>query len=145
MRVCGNCKFYHQIVDRLDTYYGCNNYIQSMDANECKHYEEKTEQSVTKLEREQKPLDPVPLTKEILKTNGFADYNKVMQYCFYEDGIPYSLILRETLNEDWEPDGWGIEIGGILSVIKYVHELQCLLRIVGLNELADNFKKYVVD
>lgn len=92
-----------------------------------------------KQERGQEPLYPILLTKEMLKANGFADYNKVMQYCFNEDGNTYTLTLKEAYNEDWEQNCWGVEIGGVLSIITYVHELQSLLRLAGLNELAGNF------
>lgn len=74
---------------------------------------------------------PIPITYEILKKNGWKD----AEYCCeYEDGksiIQCGLpIMRGRIN--------GIVIEHFKC--KYVHQYQHLLRICGLNELADNFK-----
>lgn len=76
-------------------------------------------------------LAPIPITPEILKENGFINGE------FY----------AESLIEDWQimsdcihlaarsERGWCIDIP-----CRYVHELQRVLRCVGLFELANNFK-----
>ena len=74
---------------------------------------------------------PIPLTPEILEKNGW----KETQYWHeYQDGkntiqcrLPY-MVGRIN----------GIEIGRFKC--KYVHQYQHLLRLCGLNELANNFK-----
>ena len=84
-------------------------------------------------------VEPVPLTKDILKVNGFVG-DRVMEYRFEEDGETYNVYLKEMYNDKGEQDSWGTNVGGVLpSIIMYVHELQHLLKLVGLNEKADNF------
>lgn len=82
-------------------------------------------------------VNPIPLTEEILKANGFG----FGRTC-YKD---YTLSLRkEYLYKD---SRIGLRIKSIYFVcdlvnipLSYVHELQHALRLCGLNELADNFK-----
>lgn len=77
-------------------------------------------------------LSPIPLTEEMLMLNGFEKYpwdNSAVQFVFldeealmhYGDGI---FCYKENTN----------------IKIKYVHELQHLLRLCGLSGLANNFK-----
>ena len=76
-------------------------------------------------------VKPAPLTPEILEKNGW----KETQYCHeYQDG-------KNTI-QCWLPDMRG-RINGIeIEHFKceYVHQYQHLLRICGLDEIADNFK-----
>lgn len=77
-------------------------------------------------------LEPIPLTEEILKLNGF--------------------IHKETMDEWWHEEYdpvWGMRLSDFeltdefkfgRAKITYVHELQHALRLCGLNDLADNFK-----
>ena len=75
--------------------------------------------------------EPIPLTTKILEKNGW----KYTTYCHeYQDGkntiqcrLPYML---GRIN--------GIDIERFKC--KYVHQYQHLLRLCGLNELANNFK-----
>lgn len=76
-------------------------------------------------------IRPIPLTPEILEKNGW----KETQYCHeYQDGkntIQCCLPdMRGIINE--------IEIKHFKC--EYVHQYQHLLRLCGLDELADNFK-----
>lgn len=85
-------------------------------------------------------FDPIVLTPEILELNGFVG-DRVKEYRFEEDGIKYAFYLKEAFNTDNVQDGWMTNICGVLpSVVKYVHELQHLLKHAGLNDLAKNFK-----
>ena len=76
-------------------------------------------------------IRPIPLTHEILEKNGW----KETQYWHeYQDG---NTIIQCSLHKIW----------GIINEIEiehfkceYVHQLQHLLRLCGLDELADNFK-----
>ena len=84
-------------------------------------------------------VEPVPLTKDILKVNGFTG-DRVMEYRFEEDGEQYSLYLKEMYNDKGEQDAWGTNVGGVLpSIVMYVHELQHLLKLAGLEDKASNF------
>ena len=74
---------------------------------------------------------PIPLTSEILEKNG----RKETEYWHeYKDD---NTIIQYSLSNIW----------GIINEIEiehfkceYVHQLQHLFRLCGLNELADNFK-----
>ena len=75
--------------------------------------------------------EPIEITEDILKENGW----KVAEYYLeYQDGksiIQCGLpIMRGRIN--------GIVIEHFKC--EYVHQYQHLLRLCGLNELADNFK-----
>ena len=75
--------------------------------------------------------EPIPLTYEILKKNGWEDAEFC---CEYQDGntsIQAHLPdMRGRIN--------GVEIEYFQC--EYVHQYQHLLRLCGLDELADNFK-----
>lgn len=74
---------------------------------------------------------PIEITIELLKANGWKDAEF---WCEYQDGnntIQYCPPdMRGKIN--------GIEIEHFKC--EYVHEYQHLLRLCGLDELADNFK-----
>lgn len=76
-------------------------------------------------------LEGVPLTYEILKKNGWKDAEF---WCEYQEGnnsIQACLPdMRGRIN--------GIEVEHFRC--EYVHQYQHLLRLCGLDELADNFK-----
>lgn len=74
--------------------------------------------------------EPILLTSEILKKNGWKHSNRLM-------------IIRIDDNNFY----WSEELGGVLYKnqynmcdCKYVHNLQHALRLCELNKLADNFK-----
>ena len=74
---------------------------------------------------------PIPLTPEILEKNGWKETEYWHEY---KDG---NTIIQYSLSNIW----------GIINEIEiehfkceYVHQLQHLLRLCGLDELADNFK-----
>ena len=90
--------------------------------------------------------EPIPLTAEILKANGFVydgkyeDYSLLykMSYTIYIGHDLDTISVNKYIDT---PDGR--EVGNILSMshnIPYVHELQHVLRLCGLSEMADNFK-----
>ena len=79
-------------------------------------------------------VDPVPLTEELLRTNawsydegqgGWIDY-RVLNMC----GVPHS-ISSEKGEKFFFDDS---------IPISFIHELQHCLRLVGQNDLANNFK-----
>ena len=74
---------------------------------------------------------PIPLTPEILEKNGWKETEYWHEY---EDG---NTIIQYSLSNIWGIIN-GIEIEHFKC--EYVHQLQHLLRLCGLDELANNFK-----
>ena len=74
---------------------------------------------------------PIILTPEILEKNGWKD-----------DGLWYEYQDGTNTIQSCLPDMRGIINGIEIKEFqcKYVHQHQHLLRLCGLNELADNFK-----
>ena len=92
---------------------------------------------------------PITLTPEILKKNGFYDISYQRYFkTLYSNGcfdITLSLVYREIevskiscAGTDCEEEEYGSSIA--LGNDICVHTLQHTLRLCGLNELADNFK-----
>ena len=76
-------------------------------------------------------IKPIPLTCEILKKNGWKDAEFWCEYQKGNNSIQACLPdMRGRIN--------GIEIEHFKC--EYVYQYQHLLRLCGLNELADNFK-----
>ena len=91
----------------------------------------------------------IPLTPEILEKNGFYNRNTEWYYKrFLSNGcfdIATSLVYREIevskvcgVGTDCEEVDYGSEI--VFGNNICVHQLQHVLRLCGLNDLADNFK-----
>mgnify|MGYP003415568463 CR=1 FL=1 len=76
-------------------------------------------------------IRPIPITPEILEKNGWKETEYWHEY---EDG---NTIIQYSLSNIWGIIN-GIEIEHFKC--EYVHQLQHLLRLCGLDELADNFK-----
>lgn len=77
--------------------------------------------------------EPIPLTEEILKANGWKWRSKGCirsMRLFDEEGHSIMTLTYGKL----------MSIGGHEIEIEYVHQLQQALRLCGLTELADNFK-----
>ena len=76
-------------------------------------------------------FEPVPLTPEILEKNGWKN-----------DGLWYEYIDDKATIKSCLPDMRGIINGVEIKEFqcKYVHQYQHLLRLCGLDELANNFK-----
>ena len=81
-------------------------------------------------DNEYKP-QPIPLTPEILEKNGWKETQYWHEYQDGKSTIQCCLPdMRGRIN--------GIEIEHFKC--EYIHQYQHLLRLCGLNELADNFK-----
>jgi hypothetical protein len=96
-------------------------------------------------------LKPILLTAEILEKNGlkyevdYGGYHRSILGSHSKDNEPLICV-------QWNPQGeisqWEVsnKSGILTGVVAYgytaiaVHELQHILRMVGLNDLADNFK-----
>ena len=77
-------------------------------------------------------IEPIPLTEEILKANGFEKNDNVQGWQYPNDRVIFCL---EELSNVFIWNGVYNDI-----CIEHVHILQHVLRLCGLNELADNFK-----
>ena len=76
-------------------------------------------------------IEGIPITPEILEKNGWKEAEYWHEYQDGENIIQCCLPdMRGRIN--------GIEIENFKC--EYVHQYQHLLRLCGLNELADNFK-----
>lgn len=75
-------------------------------------------------------IEPIPLTEEILEKNGWC-YDSELNNWWHE-GVEFLI---------WHDEKIGFYCCNITTItLNEVHRLQHLLRLCGLNELADNFK-----
>lgn len=82
---------------------------------------------------DERKLEPIPITAEILKANGFENYKDIGSLSYYKntDKLLKFEFYGKTL-EDYS--------GSRIIEIGCVHEFQHALRLMGLNDMADNFK-----
>ena len=81
-------------------------------------------------------LNPIPLTKEMLEPNNIMEYKDEGCHSFIYKIDKYPML--EIF--DWKHMGLRVEFDNTFKELKYVHELQHILRLIGLTELANNFK-----
>ena len=74
-------------------------------------------------------LDPIPLTQEILKKNGFEYYHKNFASTDYDS--PFKLEMVEWPDENGNGGLWLIR--GLLK-IRFVHELQNVIRLCEIDK-----------
>ena len=101
--------------------------------------------------------EPIPLTPEILEKNGFSPdtfltaewerkvYFKEFPGCVVEPADSGKYIFGTTkywskTYSDGCPIDWGTMYESRIYNLQYVHTFQQALRVVGLSEIADNFK-----
>ncbi len=88
-------------------------------------------------------LHPIHVTKEILEANGFIKSGYTCRCCHnladfdnhaqLDYNLKFSTFeIKRMKNREWTAK--------IYIDAHYVHELQHLLRVAGLNDMADNFK-----
>ena len=99
----------------------------------------------------------IPITLEILKKNGFdpetfltAEWGRKVYFkefpgCVVEPADSGKYIFGTTkywskTYSDGSPIDWGTIYESRIYNLQYVHTLQHALRLVGLSEIADNFK-----
>lgn len=83
-------------------------------------------------------VEPLPLTEEIVKINNLSYSRKAFEYDEWEITITknptcFTVDIAHTID-----DGYDYSLD--CFPIRYVHELQHILRLCGLRDLADNFK-----
>ena len=83
-------------------------------------------------------VKPIPLTPEILEKNGFIKVNSQRYDYGYPDTDCYVKVnpKKNMIHVN------GRNANSNLYSHSFVHELQRVLRLCGLDELADNFKVY---
>lgn len=101
------------------------------------------------------PLEPIPLTPEIIEANNLCLGRNVFKHNFgpFEDDTIIDIRRNVIMFDDIEnKEFWVLHLrnkecncfeGGVISMnlnLLYVHQFQHALRVVGLTELADNFK-----
>ena len=80
-------------------------------------------------------VEPIPLTDDILKRNGFDCTDpEVKQYHFVEEGERYHFSLRQMYNRKKEKDGYSFYAFNVLSLVINVHELQHAFRVCGIEK-----------
>lgn len=87
-------------------------------------------------------IEPIPLTPEILEKNGFEHrrYEDAEYYCLADDYFDITVgVLSDSI---WlaRYDCTEMEMPFEQVACSYVHQLQHFLRLVAMDELADNFK-----
>ena len=91
---------------------------------------------------------PIEITRELLEANGweehsyYSSFHNLSKYFFMKDKNGNHLELKHgtlAIWNDHEPDNDGV-YSDIVIPIKYVHQLQQVLRLAGMTELANNFK-----
>lgn len=81
---------------------------------------------------------PIPLTKEIMFANGFESYGCKGALSHIDDKqLHVYYDIDHFDGTDWIVKEWSV-VG--IAGIKYVHEYQHYLRLVGKADFADNFK-----
>lgn len=90
-------------------------------------------------------IKPIPLTNHRLIKNGFIKKDKV--YCESGKREVYEMYVNDHKELYLIKDKTGYRVGCLIGIlrefvipIKYVHQLQNLLRCCGAFELANNFK-----
>ena len=91
---------------------------------------------------------PIEITDDIMRKNNWEEcdyplpYNHHEYYYVKDEGGNHLVWNSEVLSIwlDWEEGKDDGAYANIAMPIKYVHQLQQILRLYGLKELADNFK-----
>lgn len=95
------------------------------------------------------PPHPIGITRELLKANGWDFYtcrridDTYITYCSEDENGNHLEWGRGILSIwlDYENNNDGL-YSDIVIPVKYVHQLQQVLRLAGMTELANNFKIY---
>ncbi len=103
---------------------------------------------VIRFHKDDEPLDnpcpiscePVPVTPEILKANGFVQKYEDSDLDFFweEHEKRIEIWKRSTL---WYIQVWvNHDTSDLFLSIKYVHEFQHAMRLIGLHDMGNDFK-----
>ena len=86
-------------------------------------------------------IEGIPVTEDFFREN---DWWEEWDYpgSFVKDVDKFHLVIVNNklfVWFDYSPDDWGFS-ANVKAPIKYIHDIQHILRLYGLNEFADNFK-----
>lgn len=87
-------------------------------------------------------IEGIPITEDFFLENDWENICKMfIQYFVKNVGKFHLQIINNKLYIwfDYSPNDW-TEDANVKAPIKYIHDIQHILRLYGLNELADNFK-----
>lgn len=88
-------------------------------------------------------IEGIPITEDFFRENDWEYRCRTyIQKSFIKDVDKFRLeIVNNKLYVwfDYSPDDWGF-VENVKAPIKYIHDIQHILRLYGLNEFADNFK-----
>ena len=92
--------------------------------------------------------EPIEITDDIMRKNNWeeCDYSlpyNLHEYYYVKDESGNHLIWNSEVLSiwfDWEKDKEEGAYANIVIPIKYVHQLQQVLRLAGLTDMANNFK-----
>lgn len=87
-------------------------------------------------------IEGIPITEDFFLENDWENICKMfIQYFVKNVGKFHLQIINNKLYIwfDYSPDDW-TQDANVKAPIKYIHDIQHILRLYGLNELADNFK-----
>lgn len=83
-------------------------------------------------------IEPIPLTLEILKRNGFELRGDFLYHRI--DDKPHHYDFKLKNGGVFSSEGYTLKCGIYFLTIRYIHELQHFLKMCGLKDLSDNFK-----
>ncbi len=83
-------------------------------------------------------VNPIPITEDFLRKNFSYDGAEIYYKKIKIDGMIEDLCFRKMYNKEGKCDAVSHYVGGILVVYTHIHELQCILRLLGETEFANN-------
>lgn len=92
-------------------------------------------------------LEPLLITEEIIKANGFKTYRDLsgLEFKLFVD-TRTSAKLKQVDDSRWsfvvikkDPAPFSVATESVSVITRHVHQLQHALRLMGLDDLADNF------
>lgn len=89
-----------------------------------------------------KCFTPIEITPEILEANGFEKYGNRCGIWLNKEDFDNHTEIDYRIDQNWfdlKRMANRLYIYQIKCEVHYVHEMQHLLRVAGLNEMADNF------
>lgn len=91
-------------------------------------------------ERDLKDVKPIAITPEILKANGFVEKETGKGRFTWTDGESADIEMWKTCGPKWSLEILSKDrTQGMTLQIPCVHETQHVVRLMGLNDFADNF------
>ena len=88
-------------------------------------------------------IEGIPITEDFFRENDWEYVCRTYLHKYFVKNVGkfHLQIINNKLYIwfDYSPDDW-TQDANVKAPIKYIHDIQHILRLYGLNELADNFK-----